>query len=308
VQRFITLCFSVLALLSGLGLLFYISGSQWRDEGVWTLAAVVATLGMGHGALDAILLAAQFRPHSRAVMLSSSYLMATLLAGWFFSYSFSLAIISLLIMSVWHFGEEHQSVLIRRVSVGGASVMAPALSKGEELGALLKEVAPHEFSGLLEIWSYLAWAWLLLLLVYLLKTVGAVVGSWKTFKQSTFVQDWRAIAEISVVGLLSFLLNPLALFTLFFGGYHCVLHITRVKRAINYHQGLSLRYAAFAWSVSMFIVTVLMSMLWFWLKQSDFYAIGVDAQVLHWLVVALAAVTVPHLILVTYSKNWLNPL
>jgi hypothetical protein len=56
----------------------------------------------------------------------------------------------------------------------------------------------------------------------------------------------------------------------------------------------------------MALVLILMALLWLWLRNSGFEAIDVNAQALHWLVVVLAAVTVPHLVLVSYSQRWLD--
>jgi hypothetical protein len=54
------------------------------------------------------------------------------------------------------------------------------------------------------------------------------------------------------------------------------------------------------------LTALLMAALWQWLSGSAQWARHWDAQLIQWLVVALGAVTVPHLLLVSYSKRWLG--
>ena len=51
-----------------LGLLWAVD-TQLPLAGIWLLGLVIVTVGMGHGALDALLLLVQFRPLSRAMLM-----------------------------------------------------------------------------------------------------------------------------------------------------------------------------------------------------------------------------------------------
>ncbi len=278
---------------------------QWPLAGIWLLGLIIVTVGMGHGALDALLLVGQFRPLPKAMLIGVSYLAVTVGAGWLFSLSFPIALIALLLMSMWHFGEDYRSTVICRIAVGGASVMAPALLQPEALSELLQSVTSQGFTWLMDLWTGLAWSWVMVVITLALLTVGASQGK-AAFAPYRAHAISRAYAEIVIVVGLNFLLTPIFQFALFFGAYHCVLHIARVQRAAGHHQGLPVRQAMWAWAISMAVVIVLMAILWLWLRGSDFQAIQVNAQVLHWLVVVLAAVTLPHLFLVSYSQHWLD--
>jgi Brp/Blh family beta-carotene 15,15'-monooxygenase len=278
---------------------------QWPLAGIWLLVLVIVTIGMGHGALDALLLVGQFRPLSKAMFIGAIYLVVTVGAGWLFSLSFPIALIALLLMSVWHFGEDYRSTVICRIAVGGGSVMAPALLQPEALSELLQSVTSQGFTWLMDIWTGLAWSWVVVIIMLILFTLGASRGK-AAFGQYRAHAVSRAYAEIVIVVSLNLVLTPIFQFALFFGAYHCVLHIVRVQRAAEHHQGLPVGQAAWAWVISMAVVMILMAILWLWLRGSGFQAIQVTAQGLHWLVVVLAAVTLPHLFLVSYSQHWLD--
>lgn len=284
---------------------FWAVDTQWPLAGIWLLGLVIVTVGMGHGALDALLLLVQFRPLSKAMFVGVAYLAITISAGWLFSLSFPIALIALLLMSVWHFGEEYQPIVLCRIAAGGASVMAPALLQHEKLSALLQNVTNQDFAWLMDLWTGLAWAWVIVVITLVGFSLSAAWGK-AAFSPYRAHVITRVYAEIVIVVGLNFVLTPIFQFALFFGAYHCIVHIVRVQRAAQRHQGLSVRQATWAWAMSMIIVMVLMAALWLWLRSSGFQAIQVDAQVLNWLVVVLAAVTLPHLFLVSYSQRWLS--
>jgi beta-carotene 15,15'-dioxygenase len=292
--------------LLGAGLAFlYALEQQWPTLGAWLFVGLSLTLGMGHGALDTALLLGQFKPHSRAMAYGLLYLALTLLSGWLLSLSFAWALIALLLMSVWHFGELYAQRIWLRLAVGGVSVMAPALLQSTALGQLLQGAAPEYAARLLGLWSGLAWAWAAL--ACLVVFTGLCSQRNRTmFGNNTVHLQTQAVLEISIVLALNWVLSPLFAFALYFGLYHCTAHIARVQRAAVRHQGLSGGQVAWAWCASMLLTAVLMAALWQWLPSAGQWAGRGDAQLLHWLVVALGAVTVPHLLLVGYSGRWLG--
>ena len=284
---------------------FWTVDTQWPLAGIGLLGLVIVTVGMGHGALDALLLMVQFRPLSKAMFVGVVYLAITIGAGWLFSLSFPIALIALLLMSVWHFGEDYQPIVLCRIAAGGASVMAPALLQHEKLSALLQNVTNQDFVWLMDLWTGLAWAWVMVVITLVGFSLSAARGK-AAFSPYRAHVITRVYAEIILVVGLNFVLTPIFQFALFFGAYHCIVHIVRVHRAAQRHQDVPVWQAAWAWAISMGIVIILMLILWLWLRGSGFQAVQVNAQVLHWLVVVLAAVTLPHLFLVSYSQRWLD--
>lgn len=292
---------------------FYVLEQQWPQVAMWSFVLVTLTLGMGHGALDAVLLLKQFKPQSFAVMWSLVYLVVVVTVGWLLSLSFSLALLALLLMSVWHFGELHRNHLALRLVVGGASVMSPALLHGDALSQLLRGTSSHDATWILTVWTILAWAWAALVCVVALGQIFKALVRGRLAYADVGVDvgpitDHRkaALQEIFIVLCLGLVFSPLLQFAIYFGFYHCPAHIARVYRAVLRHGNSADTRAHWAWTLSMLSTALLMAALWYWLPMSDGVALNLDAHLLQWLVVALGAVTAPHLMLVSHSSKWLG--
>jgi Brp/Blh family beta-carotene 15,15'-monooxygenase len=284
---------------------FYLLEQRLPMLGVWLFVGLSLTLGMGHGALDTALLLGQFKPHLKALLYGLLYLVLTIFSAWVLSWSFAGALIALLLMSVWHFGELFAQRTVLRLAVGGASVMAPALLQNAALSTLLQGVNPQDANWLLSVWRGMAWVWAALACY----VVVAFVRSGQTqpmFGDKVRPLLSRALLEITIVLILNAALSPLLAFALYFGLYHCTAHIARVQRATVRHRGLSKASLAKVWLISMVMTAVLMFALWRFLPTATQWAASLDAQLLQWLVVALGAVTVPHMLLVGYSDHWLG--
>lgn len=284
---------------------FYVLEQMWPLIGVTLFVGLALTVGMGHGALDMVLLLAQFKPRRRAMAVALVYLVVTCVAGWLLSYSFVWAFILLLVMSVWHFGEIYAENLLLRLSVGGTSIMAPFLVQKATLSDLMQDVAGQNADVLLLIWSGLAWAWAGLVVLVLLRKA---MGKTKNMPLGTDIDQFpaTAVVEMGVVVCLSIVLSPLLMFALYFGLFHCTTHVARVWRAISRHQSHPRALMVWSWSASMAMTSVLLGALWYWLPNANMVASHLDAQMVHWLVVALGALTVPHLLLVGFSDSWLG--
>ena len=285
----------------------YLLEQMWPLVGLALFVGFSLTLGMGHGALDVVLLLAQFKPRSRGMLVALTYLMVTLVAGWLLSYSFIWAFVFLLVMSVWHFGEAYAQSLLLRLAVGGSSIMAPYLVRQATLGDLMREIVGRDISVLLDVWSGLAWAWVGLVGLVLIKTAVSRFGR-ASHDARTDQTPNAALVEIGVMLCLSFVLSPLLLFALYFGLFHCTTHVVRVWRATLRHQGLSKAMLVRSWSGSMMVTGILLAALWHLLPNANMSAIHLNPHVVHWLVVALGALTLPHLLLVSFSDKWLGRL
>jgi Brp/Blh family beta-carotene 15,15'-monooxygenase len=223
-------------------------------------------------------------------------------------------------MSVWHFGELHSYALWARVCVGGASVMWPMLVARGALSELVLGTLGSGFSTAWRIWYMLANGWFILIMVC---AVSLVV--WWFLKRKKFTvkvsdqgQDsasyhhntlW-AVVEILAILCAYLLLSPLLAFTLYFGVYHCLAHVARVRRAVIARNALGFSRYAMVFTASVLVTAVLLALLWWFLPSAPWLGAGNifsnQGQILQWLVVALAAVTLPHLVLVSYSARWLG--
>lgn len=284
---------------------FYVLEQMWPPIGLTLFVGLALTMGMGHGALDMVLLLAQFKPRRSAMGVAGVYLVVACVAGWLLSYSFVWAFILLLVMSAWHFGEIYAQNLLLRLSVGGASIMSPYLVQKAALSDLMQDVAGQNTDVLLLIWSGLAWAWAGLVVVVMLRKA---MGKTESMSLGTDTDPFPAPAmiEMGVVVCLSIVLSPLLMFALYFGLFHCTTHVARVWRATSRHQSHPNALLVWSWSGSMVMTAVLLGALWYWLPNANMVASHLDAQMVHWLVVALGALTVPHLLLVGFSGPWLG--
>jgi Brp/Blh family beta-carotene 15,15'-monooxygenase len=292
--------------------------AQWPPLALWAFVLLSLTLGFGHGALDAVLLLGQFQPRSKALAVSALYLLSVLLAGWALSWSVPWALLLLVLMSVWHFGELHSYAWWARLCVGGASVMWPMLVARDAMQQLVLGTLGPGFSPAWGTWYMLAQSWLVLVLVCALGW-----GGWWLFSREKRADDgqdagadrhrealWAAL-EILALLCAYLLLSPLLAFALYFGVYHCLAHVARVRRALLARSSLNLVRYTIAFVASALATAALLALLWWFLPAMQWLGgVGTSqanaGQVLQWLVVSLAAVTLPHLLLVSYSARWLG--
>ncbi len=281
----------------------------WADKtipqaGLWALLLLSTSVGFVHGALDAVLLPRRFASRTQAAFMFAGYLLSVLLVGWLLGGAVSFALWVLLLMSAWHFGEPYgrwhgfsplQSGLTRIV-VGGASVMLPVLMATEQLAIVLTRVLPAlGYQG----WQALAWVWLGLLIVWL---VLCGVRRARALRYAWF--------ELLGCVLLYALFSPLMAFALYFGIYHAPVHIWRVWRASanaastgppKINTGGTIAAAA----LTTILTWLLGAGLW-WFLAPDPIAAPDGSGALRWLIVAFAALTAPHLVLISLCAAFLS--
>jgi beta-carotene 15,15'-dioxygenase len=287
--------------------------ARWPPLAWWAFVLLSLTIGFGHGALDALLLLGQFKPHSKALLVSAAYLACVLLAGWALSWSVPFALLALVLMSVWHFGELHSANVWTRICLGGASVMWPMLVARDAMAQLLQGALGPGFDTVWVTWQVLAGGWLVLVLatalVWLVRRLvkqQKLTGSDQGWTAGTPSIALRAAIEISVVLCAFLVLSPLLAFALYFGLYHCLAHVARVRRALAAHTGFAFsRYGA-ALVASALATAILLLLLWRFLPPASWLDGASHGRAMQWLVVGLAAVTLPHLLLVSYSARWLG--
>lgn len=307
---------------------------RWADMslpalGLWLFIALSLTIGMGHGALDAVLLLAQFKPYRRVAAYAFLYLLLVLAAGAALAMSVGWALLALLTMSVWHFGELYRPSLATRLVVGGASVMAPMLLSSKALAAIVQPALGVDYAAAWQVWHWLAITWALgaaawVLWVGVQHFSGHHASAGNAIGEGGSVTG-RALLELAVVLALNAALSPLMAFAVHFGLWHSLGHILRVVRAVAQHApGNAVSPARLAWAVVLtaLATAVLLWLLWQVLPVQQVLgssgavagqaqvnvqsSVLLNVQVVQWLVVALAAVTLPHMLLVAYSHRWLG--
>jgi Brp/Blh family beta-carotene 15,15'-monooxygenase len=296
-------------LLIGAALLgiFYSLEQTWQSLGWWLFVLITLSLGMGHGALDAVLLLAQFAPRSKALIIGAAYLLSVLLIGWLLSWSIGLALLALIVMSVWHFGEL-QDNLVQRMAVGGASVMTPMLVAHTQTTTLIKPLlVADQFSASL-MWYRMSMVWCILVSVWFICSLIRNANS-KYVDRNIRIDLQQpkvlAVLEIVCVVILYMIFTPLVAFALYFG-WHSIKHIEKVQKSMFRHYGILTPRYAIALATSIALTLVFLGILWFLLIDKSSLTQDHSIGVLQWIIVALAALTMPHLLLVSYSRNWLK--
>lgn len=282
---------AALAVVCVLGLLLWLDKTV-PQAGLATLLLLSTSVGFAHGALDAVLLPQRFNSRVQAALMFVAYLLLVLLLGWVLTGQVSVALWLLLLMSAWHFGEPYGRWdglpalpdLLTRAVVGGAPVMLPVWLAPDALATILADVVP---AAGLRGWHDLAVIWLGLLAAWLL-----VCG---VAQRKALRYAWL---ELLGCVLLYALFSPLMAFAIYFGVYHAPVHIWRVWRLWGRAKA-SAPAVMVALVVTMLLTWLLGAALW-WGLVAGSAAIPDWATALRWLIVAFAALTAPHLVLISW--------
>lgn len=299
---------------AALWLLAVSSEHRWPSTGLWVMVSLSLSTGLLHGALDALLLLQRFASRTRALAMGGLYLAAVLVAGALLSRSSTLALFALLAMSAWHFGEPFGRWAgptqtqpptptlagLTRVVLGAAPVLLlPWTQANEATSALL----PWLSADALQAWRGLAYVWLGLFAAWVW---ACGLPRWRAYRQA-----W---AELLAVLLLNLSLSPLLAFALYFGAYHAPVHIWRVWRAgrikaidkAGTAAPLPRIAAAVAAVIAVLLLTAGLGALLWQLPGVARLQTAVAGDALRWLIVALAALTLPHLLLISTCSRWLS--
>ena len=241
--------------------------------------ALVALLGVPHGALDPIFAKKLYRLTSTlrwTVFLAAYILLACcVVVAWWYAPLVFLGVF--LVLSLVHFsGDLRQGTpILAQVLYGGASIVLPAALHQEELGQLftllMGDERGHSMAFALH---FLAWPWL----------VGLVFASLRLLKT-----DPQTAIDIGAVTAITTPLSPLLAFAIFFCCMHSARHIVRTKM----YTAASARVMVSVAAGPLIAVAVAGCAAWIFLPPS-----AMDARVIQIVFVGLAALTVPHMCLV----------
>lgn len=296
----------ILLAIPALAALRYLDQS-FGQAGLWLFVGLALTTGFFHGALDIVLLQLEFPGVRRLAEALVLYVAAAVLIAMLCAYSGWLMVLVLLVMSIWHFGEPYgrwaQDAWVHRVVAGGAPVMVPALLSAVAIKDNLTMAIGPDLLWAWTVWQTMAWLWL-----------GLCSAGLLIMRQKLFCRPlW---AEIGVVVLLNFVLSPLAAFALYFGLLHAAGHIRRVvsrqhAKVIAAELPVTGAAPALAGGRTPLLITcaatatLLLALAWY--LQSDANGFRYEHfPMLRWILVALTAVTLPHLVLVSRCAHWLT--
>ncbi len=304
-RRDLNQALSLLALAGfGLAALRYLDQSV-AQAGLWFFAGLTLTTGFFHGALDIVLIQREFASARRMAGAVVLYGAVAVLLAMLCARSSWLMVLALLAMSVWHFGEPYgrwaHSTWVHRVVAGGAPVMLPALLSAQALQDVLPVAVGPDAAWAWTIWQTIAWLWI--------ATCG--LGLAVLRKRLTSQPLW---AEVAAVLALNMALSPLMAFSIYFGLFHAGTHIFRViarrdrgaasEQASRCDRTFKHRSGAAIVLTSLGTLMLLLALAWY--LQSASIAASEHHSLLNGLLVALTAVTLPHLVLVSRNARWLT--
>jgi Brp/Blh family beta-carotene 15,15'-monooxygenase len=244
------------------------------------ISGLILVLGVPHGALDTIFARQVYRLRSPAAWLLALLLYAVLAAlvigVWRISPTVFLT--CFLLISIAHFAGDLEPGVrtITRILYAGSVIVLPCLRFESDVARQFGFLAgPRSGALLAAALSVLAWPWLVC-------SLGAAALESR--------QHAMAGAELLAVSLLAVVAPPLVGFTAFFCGMHSARHVIRTY---HYANRTSLRLLISAAAVPMLVIVLAAGIGWLFLDHS-----APSRGVTRFLFVGLAALTVPHMVLV----------
>ena len=280
--------FSAGALLVALGTLAL--GRLSPQLELIVVAVLIVVLGVPHGALDTIFARQLYgiRTLSGWLQFSLLYLLLAALVVGLWLWQPGLFLLGFLAISAAHFsGDPLQGVpWPARLFYGGSVILLPTIGHAQEIGRLFGLLVGDATASPIVPWlRWLAWPWL----------VGLALASlWQTR------HDFWTALEMAAAGILAIVAPPLVSFVVFFCGMHSARHILRT---MNFSGLSSWRYVAGAALLPMAGVLAGSTVAWVFLRDT-----ALDARVVQVVFVGLAALTVPHMVLVELVRlsGWIR--
>jgi Brp/Blh family beta-carotene 15,15'-monooxygenase len=244
------------------------------------LSPVILLLGVPHGALDIVFVRQLMGIRSAAdwSLFTIAYVTAaaSVVVLWWLAPGFFLA--AFLLVSVLHFSgdPEGETPALFRMLYGGAVIFCPITLHSAEVSQLFASLAGAPAAqAIVAALQWAAWPWVAAI------GLAAIAGAKRELA--------RSIELVSVTALLTFA-PPLIGFALFFCGMHSARHVLRTR---DYSSAGTLRHLLriAAWPMLATVAGVFIAL---WLFDGK----PIDMRLVQLLFVGLAALTVPHMIVV----------
>ncbi len=270
-----------------------------QHAGLLALVVLVASLGSVHGALDVLLMARRFEQTRTRWSFAGFYLAATLITAWALWNQPAPTLLLLLALSVWHFGETFQGAptglqrAVLRWVRGGAPVLMPALIAPSALQTLVLAAVSGDIASS-------EWVWAVWRSAAVLWSGGVCMWLVSLLVWTDAEETRHTLLELAACAVLYVVTSPLMAFAIFFGLYHATGHIRRVMALVPTAAAATRRklhrdprvIAALAFTL-MLGAGLVMAL------HTRTVAVFTFDGALRTLLLALTAVSVPHVVLVT---------
>ncbi len=313
---------------AALGVLLLAILDRWLPHaGLLALLFLVGTVGTAHGVLDTLLIVRHLHTQRGRWLVATAYLLAAVLTAAVLQSAPAVALMVLLGLSLWHFGEHFERAapgsnapsaapsaalssapsaaqqLFIRLLRGGAPVLMPALLAQSALAPQAQVAAggePAATAMLWAVWTGMGYAWAVMFGLWCLQSLLVPQGS-PTSRR-------HVLLEVLAIAALYLLLSPLMAFALYFGAYHATSHIRRVLKTspVQASDGASRTWHTDwrLWATLALTAALGMALLAWMLPQVGSFALPDVA--LRTVILALAAVSVPHVVLIGWWARGLR--
>jgi Brp/Blh family beta-carotene 15,15'-monooxygenase len=244
------------------------------------LAILIVLLGVPHGALDTVF--AQRLHGVRGVagwcVFTLAYLALMALVAGLWKVVPALFMIGFLVVSALHFSGDPVigTPVLSRLLYGGAILILPALLHEQEMRRLFAFLIPPDTAGSLVQWLHaMSWPWL----------AGTLTAAAISAKK-----DWLTGLELLATALLALLASPLVAFVIFFCSMHSPRHILRTWRYAGSVPAAQLIKAS--------ALPLLGTLIIFTAAAFSLRDLSIESAVMQLVFIGLAALTVPHMVLV----------
>ena len=244
------------------------------------IAGLILVLGVPHGALDTEFARKLYGVASWQSWLGFTvmYFVPAIVVIAIWQFAPTLFLVGFLVISIAHFSGDPPlgTPVVTRVVYGGAIIMLPLLLHAGEVTRLFAIlVGDNAAVSIVERASWLAWPW-----------AGALV----LLAAQRLRTDILSGFELGALGLLAIVAPPLVAFAVYFCLMHSARHILRTTEFIKQASP----WRVLSLTIAPMLVTLCLAMAaWFWLEQAT-----LDARLVQLIFVGLAALTVPHMLIV----------
>jgi len=273
--------FGVLAILVSLG--SALAPSVDPLASLLLVATLIFFLGVPHGALDPSfaqkLLAVKGWQAWVLFVVTYLALAGCVVVVWWQSPLIFMT--GFLLLSILHFARDlaPSTAKITTLLYGGAIIVLPTLLHFSEMLELFTLIVQADNAQTIVVaLRALVWPWIAALVVSLCFELK---------------KNWRVSFEIFSVSLLALVAQPLIAFTIYFCGMHSLRHMLRTQQYVNLPVSRLLLSCLFP----MLGVSIFVALGWLYLPVSSY-----DSRILQFVFVTLAALTVPHMLLVDRAR------
>lgn len=244
------------------------------------IAGLILMLGVPHGALDTEFARKLYGVASWRSWLGFTvvYFVPAIVVIAIWQFAPTLFLVGFLVLSIAHFsGDPPQGTpVVTRIVYGGATIILPLLLHADEVTRLFAIlVGDNAAISIVESLSWVVWPW------------AGAVGLLAAHRMRT---DILSGLELGALGLLATVAPPLIAFAVYFCLMHSARHILRTTAFIS---RVSLAQVLSSTIAPMLVTLCLAIAAWIWLEQSS-----LDARLVQLIFVGLAALTVPHMLIV----------